>query len=96
MTQTVMKVNLACDHRQELNVPGESVRILAVGTRDNRLSMWIEAVGFVDTAQSTPVTVFVAMNGETYDDMEGSQYIGTVQMDDEDLHIYVSGAPLCR
>lgn len=96
MHQTVLEVKLGFDHKQVLNLPGETVRVLAVGARNKCVSMWIEAVGFVDTAQTTPVTVFVAMNSETYDDMEGSQYVGTVLVDEKDLHIYVSGAPLCR
>lgn len=96
MYQTVLKVSFGFGHRQELNLPGEKVSVLAVGVRKNKLAMWIETIGFVDTAQSTPVTVFVVKNGETYDDMVGSQYVGTVQEDDDDLHIYVKGAPLKR
>ena len=96
MHQTVLEVKLGFEHKQVLNLPGEKVQVLTVGARNKCVSMWIEAVGFVDTTQTTPVTVFVAMNGETYDDMEGSQYVGTVLVDEKDLHIYVSGAPLGR
>lgn len=96
MYQTVLKVSLGHGHRQEVNLPGEKVRILAVGTRNNCPTLWFEAAGFIDTAQTTPVRVFVALNDETYDDMEGSQYVGTVQLDGKDLHIYVNGVPLKR
>ena len=90
MYQTVLKIDLDHSHKQKINLYGEAVRVLSVGTRGNCLAMWVEVIGFIDVSQSIPVTVYVVQNDETYDDMGGSQYIGTVQVDEHDYHIYVS------
>ena len=94
MFNSVLKVKLEPIHKQSVTLSGERVTLLAVGQEAGGMVLWYESSGFVDTAQGTPVTVYIAQTDQTYEDIADSVYVGTVQMENGDVrHIYASGAP---